>query len=57
MNNKLNSNKMQILCGRGNGKSFNIANMWLNREYQRLKKQHKYIKALKLRKLIKKFNK
>lgn len=49
--------KLQVHCGRANGKTFYTTNMWLNVEYRRLKKQHKYIKALKVKRLIKKYNK
>lgn len=53
----LYNKKLQVQCGRANGKTFYTNNMWLNVEYRRLKKQHKYIKALKMKRLIKKYNK
>ena len=53
----LYNKKLQVQSGRTNGKTFYITNMWLNVEYHQLKKQHKYIKALKIKRLIKKFNK
>lgn len=48
--------KLQVHCGRANGKTFYTANMWLNIEYRQLIKQHRYIKALKIKRLIRNFN-
>lgn len=53
----LYNKKLQVQCGCDNGKTFYTANMWLNVEYRLLKKQHKYIKSLKIKRLIKKYNK
>lgn len=47
--------KLQVYCGRTNGKTFYTNNVWLNVQYRQLKKQHKYIKALKIKRLTKKY--
>lgn len=48
--------KLRLYLGRGNGKSIFATNFYLEAEYRNLKKQHKYIKAYKVKYLIKKYN-
>lgn len=48
--------KLQVYLGRQNGKSHLSTSFWLKVKYKQLLKKHKYIKAYRLKKIIKKFN-
>lgn len=48
--------KLKVYLGRQNGKIHFSNSIWLKIRYKQLLKKHKYIKAYRLKKIIKKYN-